>query len=105
MEAVRDREQGVSQTTATELTRLVAEVKQDVGHWDVVTVYDLPTQRVEDRLAAVGKYVKAWETTSAKSYVPIRNLVFSNKEAQEAVLQACSPQTREQLSKELGISA
>lgn len=103
MEVVRGREQGVSEVTATELTRLVAETKQDVGYFDVVTVFGLPTQRVEYRLAAVGKYVKAWETASAKGYVPIRELVFGSKEIQEAVLQACSPQAKQQLATELGL--
>jgi hypothetical protein len=104
MEVVRGREQALPNTTATELTRLVAEVKQDVGYFDVVTVYNLPTERVEDRLTTVRKYVKAWETANVRGYVPIRDLTFGNKEAQEAVLQSCLPQTREMILKELSKS-
>lgn len=104
MEVVRGREQGVSEATATEITHLVAETKQDVGYFDVITVYGLPTQRVEDRSVAVGKYVKAWETATAKEYVPIRDLVFGNNEIQNTVLQACSPQTKDLLLKELNKS-
>jgi len=102
MEVVRGREQEVSETSATELTRLVAETKQDVGYYDVVSAYSLQTQRIEDRQVAVDKYVKAWESASAKGYVPTGDLVFSNEEIQEAVLQACSPRTRELILKELG---
>lgn len=101
MEVVRGREQGVSGDTATELTRIIAEKKEDVGYFDVVSIYDMPTQRPEDRSVAVKKYVKAWETAGKKGYTPVRDLIFGNKEIQEAVLHACSEETKMQLLKEL----
>jgi hypothetical protein len=101
MELVKGRELNLSEDSAAELTRLVAEIKQDVGYFDIITVYALPTQRTEDRQAVVAKYVKAWEETNKKGYTPPANLVFRNQEIQVVVLEFCSPTTRELVQKEL----
>lgn len=102
MEVIKRRESELSEDSATEITRLVAETKQDIGYFEVLSVYALPTRRVQDRQTVVAKYVKAWEDASKRGYAPPRNLVFGNKEIQDAVFRACSSATKAILQREIG---
>ena len=97
MGVVKGREAEVSEEQGIALARLAAEVKQDIGYYEVKTVFDLPTARPEDRVAVAEKYVKAWERASESAYVPVGDLRFADKRIQQVVSEVCSPETRHKL--------
>jgi hypothetical protein len=97
MGVVRGHEVEVSEEQGTALVRLAAEVKQDVSYHEVQTAYVLSTERPDDRVAIVRKYVQGWETASKGGYVPVGDLRFADEQIQQVVLQVCSPETRRKL--------
>ncbi|MDB5179074.1 MAG: hypothetical protein JWN01_1017 [Patescibacteria group bacterium] len=97
MGVVRGHEAEVSDEQGKALVRLVAEVKQDVSYSEVQTVYALPTERANDRIAVVRKYVQGWEAASKSGYVPVGGLRFADQQIQQIVLEVCSPETKRKL--------
>lgn len=94
LEVLRGKEAAVSESTANELVRLAAEVKPDVTYHELDTLFALPATNTADKQVVVQKYVRAWESASTKSYLPVGDLIFRNGGLQQFILAACSSRTR-----------
>lgn len=98
---VRNKEGQVSGEHVSSLTKMIAERKKDIGYFELTSLYDLQGGSSEEKATAARKYVESWEKVNSTQNVPIGDLVFANPAIQQAILDSCSPSTRQKLEKEI----
>lgn len=98
---LRNKEGEISGEHVSSLTKMVAERKKDIDYLELTSLYDLQGGSSEEKASAARKYVESWEKVNSTQYVPIGDLVFANPTIQQAILEFCSPSTRQKLEKEI----